>query len=300
MNEHDFKKRILGPGLISLVIKVAGAVLNYAMIVAFARLLSAEDYGVFASGLNLAIIFAMVIGMGFNIGIMRYWPKFLVENNPAAAKGAVLQGFGITILLGLVLVVVSFIGSQVFNHFFSTTSGGSFVVIAALALMIALGDYSTNLLRVQGSVIYSMLPRDVLWRIAAPFIAFDLIKFGFGLSGITALAISVGVLFLLNLWQAVVIWQKLAALGKDIVARYDFTALRPSLLPLWFSGIVYTMIQQFDVVIVSSMVSKAEAGSYFAAQKTAMLLSLVLITASLVTSASMSELYHSTIIDTSR
>ena len=52
------------------------------------------------------------------------------------------------------------------------------------------------------------------------------------------------------------------------------------------------MIQQFDVVIVGSLLSKAEAGSYFAAQKSAQLLSIVLIAGGLATAPHMSALYH--------
>jgi O-antigen/teichoic acid export membrane protein len=52
------------------------------------------------------------------------------------------------------------------------------------------------------------------------------------------------------------------------------------------------MIQQFDVVIIGSLLSKPEAGAYFAAQKTAMMLSLVLIAGGLVTAPTMAALYH--------
>jgi O-antigen/teichoic acid export membrane protein len=78
-----------GPGLIALVIKVAGAGLSYAMFVALAHLLAPEEYGRFAFGLNLAIIFAAIGGVGFSVGIMRYWPKYLVEKDYAGAKGVV-------------------------------------------------------------------------------------------------------------------------------------------------------------------------------------------------------------------
>jgi O-antigen/teichoic acid export membrane protein len=94
------------------------------------------------------------------------------------------------------------------------------------------------------------------------------------------------------------IWQMLEV--KKRISRVNFAAprsdvaeIRKSLLPLWASGVVFAMIQQFDVVIIGSLMSNADAGAYFAAQKTAMLLSLVLIAAGLVAAPMMASLYHS-------
>jgi O-antigen/teichoic acid export membrane protein len=158
--------------------------------------------------------------------------------------------------------------------------------------MISFGDYSTNLLRAQGSTIVSMLPRDVIWRVATPALGFAALRFGLGLSGTDSLFISALVLMALNLWQGAHIAHHVSGLGKGIAALRDFAALRPSLLPIWLSGIIYAMIQQFDVVIIGSLLSKPEAGAYFAAQKTAMMLSLVLIAGGLVTAPTMAALYH--------
>ena len=62
---------LLGPGIISLVIKVAGAGLSYVMLVAFAHLLSPAEYGVFAFSFNLSIVVAAFFGFGYATAITR-------------------------------------------------------------------------------------------------------------------------------------------------------------------------------------------------------------------------------------
>jgi O-antigen/teichoic acid export membrane protein len=290
--ESRAPRRLAYAGVISLMIKMAGAALSYVSIVAFAHLLDAEQYGRFAFGLNAAIIISAIGNLGTSTGIMRYWPKYLMASDPARAKGTVELGFALAFWGGLALTGLLALVSAA-RALLGLPSEFSFALaIGLLGLMISMGDYSTNLLRAQGSTLVSMLPRDVIWRVAAPALSYVILYAGLGLSGTDALLISALVLLVLNLWQGRHIANHVRALGKGLVAIRDFAALRPSLLPIWLSGIVYAMIQQFDVVIVGSLLSKPEAGAYFAAQKTALMLSLVLIAGGLVTAPQMAALFH--------
>jgi O-antigen/teichoic acid export membrane protein len=290
--EAPAPKRLAYAGVISLMIKMAGAVLSYVSIVAFAHLLDAEQYGRFAFGLNAAIIISAIGNLGTSTGIMRYWPKYLVASDPARAKGSVELGFALSFWGGIALIGLLALASAA-RTLLGLPSEYSFALaIGLLGLMISIGDYSTNLLRAQGSTLVSMLPRDVIWRVAAPALSYLVLHSGLGLSGTDALLISALALLVLNLWQGAHIARHVLALGRGLVAMRDFAALRPSLLPIWLSGIVYAMIQQFDVVIVGSLLSKPEAGAYFAAQKTALMLSLVLIAGGLVTAPQMAALFH--------
>jgi O-antigen/teichoic acid export membrane protein len=286
-------QHILGPGLISLVIKVVGAVLAYGMVVAFAHLMSAEEYGRFAFGLNLAIIASTIGGFGFATGIMRYWPKYTVERDSSGARGVVRLGYIACFAGGLVMIGVALVGSLVSYFFQARLQFTEFAAIGCLGLIISLGDYSTNLLRAQGSTIVSMLPREVLWRILSVLVAGLIFWFGIIVSGPIALIICAGVLVVLTIWQIQNVHKHMTKKLDGTESRNDWRVLRSSLLPLWASSIIFAMIQQFDVVIVGSLLGNAEAGAYFAAQKTAMLLSLVLIAGGLVAAPTMAALYHS-------
>jgi Polysaccharide biosynthesis protein len=84
--------KLFGSGMISLLIKVSGAGLSYLMFVAFAHLLNAEDYGVFAFTFNLAVVVSAFAGFGYSTAIMRYLPKYLAQGRPEYANGAIKMG----------------------------------------------------------------------------------------------------------------------------------------------------------------------------------------------------------------
>ncbi len=293
-NDQTFKpqKNLAAASAISFAIKLFGAVLSYGMVVVLAHLLSTEEYGRFAFGLNAAIILSTVGNMGFSTGIMRFWPKFLVTNEVAAAKGTVHLAFRSALMGGVLVGVFCVLGTLLANFFGIAADVATAAVIATLALTISLGDTATNLLRAQGSTLLSMLPRDVLWRLLIPALSYGALRAGLGLTGTGALAISAGILLVLDVWQGQHIQRYLAAIGSAAPAYVSFNSLRATLVPLWLIGVIYAMIQQFDVVIVGTLLGKAEAGPYFAAQKTAQLLSLVLIAGGMVTAPTMAALYH--------
>jgi O-antigen/teichoic acid export membrane protein len=292
MNSQHSIRRLAASGVMSLAIKVAGAVISFAMVVAFARMLSAEQYGQFASGLNASIIVANLGMFGLQTGILRYWPKYLVNNDSARARGVVWLGYAMVTGGGLALIAITVLISLVMRSAGFGTDLQFYLIVGLLGLLIGIADFSTNLLRAQGSTIVSMLPRDIMWRTATPALAFAVLHSGFELSANISLLISCGVLLLLNVWQFLVILRNVRQIDQSKPATLDLADIRPSLIPIWISAILISMIQQFDVVIIGAVLGKSEAGAYFAAQKTAQLLSLVLIAGGLATAPTMSALFH--------
>ena len=290
---NHLPRHIVGFGLISLTIKLLGAVLAYGMVVAFARFLTPDEYGRFAFGLNLAIIAAAIGSFGFSTGIMRYWPKYRVAKDDVGARGMVRLGYQLSLSGGFIMLCVAMAGGYFSSIFQSKNQVAEFAAVGILGLLIGLGDYSTNLLRAQGSTIVSMLPRDVLWRIFSVAVAGFFVWLGFSISGSLALMICAAVLLVLTTWQVQTVRKNMRVALRAGDFRNEWSELRGSLLPLWASSVIFAMIQQFDVVIVGSLLGNADAGAYFAAQKTAMLLSLVLIAAGLVSAPTMAALFHS-------
>ncbi|MCA0432511.1 MAG: oligosaccharide flippase family protein [Proteobacteria bacterium] len=291
-NTASHSRRLLGPGLISLVIKGASAVLTYGMLVVLARIMSNEEYGRFALGLNLAIILSSLGGIGFATAIMRFWPKHMVAGDTAGARGYTYLGLWGTVLgcsvVGLLALAVVPVAAWLGHDF----TFGLAATIALLGLVTSLSDYAGNLLRAMGSVVVSLLPRDVLWRILTPLGAFALLALGYQLSGTAVLFLATILLGLLTLWQIITACRQMPGRTSVNEMRGLWQASKSSVLPLWAAAVIYAMIQQFDVVIVGSLLGTADAGAYFAAQKTALLLSLVLLAANLVTAPTMAALFH--------
>lgn len=282
------RNKLLGSGMISLLIKVSGAGLSYLMFVAFAHLLNAQDYGVFAFSFNLAVVVSAFAGFGYSTAIMRYWPKYLAQNKPEYATGAIMMGTQLT-LLGITLALLM---GYMADHFWIGGSERNYFVVAILASTFCIGDFAAGILRAQNSVVASMLPRDVLWRILAPLFALVAVWSGYALNSSAAVYICAIVLLALLILQVIVIQTNLKQNAVQLPTVSDWAGTRKSLIPLWGAGIIFAMIQQMDVVVVGFLGNAAETGAYFAAQKTAALLSLVLITGGLVTAPIMATLYE--------
>ncbi len=280
--------RLVGSGIISLLIKVAGAGLSYLMFVAFARLLTAEDYGIFAFSFNLAIVISACAGFGYSTAVMRYWPKYLAQGKPDYAKGVIKMGSLLTLLGVMVALAAGLLGDQITGP----QSTRNFLSISVLATIFCLADFAAGVLRAQNSVIGSMLPRDVLWRIIAPLFALSAVWLGFRAGSTMAIYICAAALLFLIIGQIYLIGKGVTKATGDVVAKSDWSGTKNSLLPLWGASIVFAMIQQMDVVVVGYLMGGAETGAYFAAQKTATLLSLVLIAGGLVTAPTMAALYE--------
>jgi O-antigen/teichoic acid export membrane protein len=282
------RNKLLGSGLVSLLIKVSGAGLSYLMFVAFAHLLNAQDYGVFAFSFNLAVVVSAFAGFGYSTAIMRYLPKYLAQARPEYAYGAIKMGTQFT----LVGIVAALLVGYCVDHLWSGQSDRNYFVVAILASTFCIGDFAAGVLRAQNSVVASMLPRDVLWRILAPLCALLIVWSGYVLNSNLAVYICALVLLALLVLQIFVITSNLKKLEVHLPAVSDWAGTRKSLLPLWGAGIVFAMIQQMDVVVVGFLLNGGETGAYFAAQKTASLLSLVLIAGGLVTAPIMAALYE--------
>ena len=280
--------RLVGSGVISLLIKVAGAGLSYLMFVAFARLLTAQAYGVFAFSFNLAIVISACAGFGYSTAVMRYWPKYLAQGKLEYAKGVIKMGSLLTALGVLVALAIGFIGDKIAGPL----SVQNYLSVSVLAATFCLGDFAAGVLRAQNSVVGSMLPRDVLWRIIAPLFAFAAVWFGYAAGSTMAIYICAAVLLVLIFGQIYLIGEGVEKATGQVVAKSDWSGTKSSLLPLWGASIVFAMIQQMDVVVVGYLMGGAETGAYFAAQKTATLLSLVLIAGGLVTAPTMAALYE--------
>ncbi len=284
--------RLLGPGLWALSIKVFGAALSYIMFVAFARFLTPVDYGYFGIAFNLSILFSTICGLGLATAVMRFYPQYLTTGQTSLAIGFTQSSLSWMAICCSLLVVVSILFSL---SGMATTKLGyadAPLAIAALASASAFADYFAGLLRAQGKVIWAMAPRDIFWRILAPLSALVLILLGFKLDGRISIYICGALQLLLVAMQLRKSRLQMREFGSHS-PETDWPLWRKTVGPLWASAVLYAMIQQLDVVVVGSLAPAAEAGAYFAAQKTASLLGLVMLAGGLVGAPLMSANYHS-------
>jgi O-antigen/teichoic acid export membrane protein len=200
-SQSDIGQKLVGPGLLALIIKISGAALSYIMYVAFAHMLSPSDYGYFGLSFNLAILLATVCSFGLPTAIMRFWPEYLAQDKSGLARGIVQQSLRTIGLgsLGLAAIAALFSWMGYGSSFLGFSDAP--IAIATLAAASAFSDFAAGLLRAQGNVIWAMLPRDVVWRILTPVLALILTLYGIALDNRTAVYICGLVLLVLVFLQ---------------------------------------------------------------------------------------------------
>ena len=117
-----------------------------------------------------------------------------------------------------------------------------------------------------------MVPRDILWRIASPLLA-GLVLYAMGtLTAASAILVLSGSDGFGCGCTGTGVFQGIARADQVGTSGDPMVGLAQTDLPLAAASILYAMVQQLDVVVVGALVGPAEAGAYFAAQKTASLL----------------------------
>ena len=284
----------LSRSLASLLIKVATAGLTYVMYVVMSRLMGEAEYGYFAFGLSLATVLAIGANFGQQTAILRYWQEESVGGRPERALEALRAGGAITVIAGLfvtlALLVVSFFvqllgeASRPLAHLYAA---------AALILPMALAEYWGAAIRAQGSVWISQVPRDILWRVAAPLAVVGIYALGEPVTGWQALlitAVTLALALALQYFWAERRGYEIAAGTRGLGAywREHRTASR------WFllGTVIDSAALNMDTILVGLLVAPEAAGIYFNAFRTAGLLTLFMFALTLVLAPMVARHYH--------
>lgn len=289
---QDMAAKLLGPGIWALLIKVLSAGFSYLMLVAFARMMDATDYGRFGVMLNVSIVLSAIVALGLPTGVMRFWPGHLARGETGLAVGFHIQSQWLLLAVGALTIALGAAASWLgwWQAAFGLAAGA--MLVALLGVSFSFGDYYANALRAQNRVLWSMVPRDILWRVLSPCLA-GLVLFGSGgLSAGQAFVCCIVVMVLVVLVQALISFQSARNLAANATSESDWTKWRKPLLPLAGASILYAMVQQLDVVVIGGFLGANEAGAYFAAQKTASLLGLAMIAGGLVAAPMMSAAFQ--------
>lgn len=86
--------------------RVVGYLLGFVSQAVFARLLGADEFGLYSLGLTIANVGVLFAGFGLNSGMTRFLGEYLGKKDFSKAKGIVIGGFKITLLLSILFAVV--------------------------------------------------------------------------------------------------------------------------------------------------------------------------------------------------
>lgn len=272
-----------GKSISSLLVKVSGALAGYLFFMVFAKRLGPEQFGLFAFALTAANFGMLAAGFGQPLLILRDLTYALTDKDMKTGR-AVLQ-FGLrATLLGAVFGVL---GMGLFGllapMFGAPAQFGLYLAAAGLLVALVAAELFGSLQRVVGRVVFSIAPKDLIWRVLSIAVLAGLAWLGVHLNAVEALWLTCALLAVLVLGQAVDALRRMPkGLYQGTAGAVDLDKMRKASLHFWGIAVASGLAQHLTVVAIGFRSDPATIGAFFAAFRTATLLSMPLTAASIV------------------
>lgn len=253
------------------------------MFVMLARAMSLEEFGNFSFSFSVATLLGVIALAGQQQFILRILPNTSAERETPHPLVFAIQNM----VLAFTVVLICMLSWQAISPSSLGKSGGA---ILLLIVALALSDFLSAVLRVQGRLMLAVAPRDVIWRsfiIGYCFIAITLqwqspsAVFILTIAAASLICLCVLQMMLCNAWPKPMfqrLFQRVPNAEWSIMTRY-----------FWLTSTLNYAGPTFSVIIIGLMLSKEDAGPFFAALKTAQVMSLVLLAVNIVASPLISK-----------
>lgn len=284
---------VLSKGLLALVIKVGAAALSFIMFVVIARAMDEVEYGRFAMGFSLAITLSTIAGLGLGTAILRFHAQYTSHGNMPMAHGFIRSSALLTFLFPLAVALLVALGAWGYGVLTPGQSIGFIIASTVLLPVMAWSEYAASALRAFGYTFNSMAPRDIVWRAIICVLAVLVIAQGFRPDAVQVLLAISALLLVIVLAQLGHAHSHLLPALREPAPTHDYPLWIRTGLPMWGAATLYALAQQFDVVVLGFFMSPADAGPYFAALRTANMLSLLLIAGNLISAPLIAKHHHS-------
>lgn len=278
-----------------MLMKLASAPLNYLMLVALAQAMSLEGYGIFAFGFSAALTLGQIALMGQNQLMMRVLPAANSSEQAPVWRAAIAFGFRNVVGAGVILSLLFAV------YGLSASAGLPMIAAALLVLPIAFAEFQSSILRTQNRIVGALAPRDILWRLSVIGLA-GLVIFGalptLG-PGAALLLCAITLVFWLAVQSlidpATRYVSVIRARGKFHSA--DWWGMSKS---FWLASVVIVSGPNLAVVAIGVVMTPEQTAPFFAALKTAQLMTLLLLAANLAATPAISRAYSKGALETVR
>lgn len=286
----SIKKALFRGGMVALFNKVGAAALQFLMFLALARAMSTPEYGLFGFAFSLATLLAVGGSFGQRMLSLRFLGIYASDRMPKLATGIIRDGLRIVVLGTAALSILTALILPLLRqdlHF-------SFILLAGIfALVMALAEYFSYVLRSYGGIMLSLAPRDIIWR--ALVVLFTL---PFALGWFPQIDASSGISLITVLLALIIVCQTLLHPATRPHALFcapaDFQReqWKRAAWGLWGTSFVQVAAPNLTIVIIGLLLSPQQTGPVFAALRIAQLLNLFLLAANMAASPLISRLFH--------
>lgn len=279
-----FLKTILKAGMIKLV----GIGLAFVFLLVVAQYSSDVEYGVFATIFSAATILGFAFVAGQHVIILRYWPSFDENDTVEKADAALRWSFKAALSVCLTGSVVLLTGAYIYMALDATPPLWVKHVwpLIAMTLAFAMSEFGQGALRAKGEVLISLSGREVLWRL----LSIGAILLSGQMSGVASIYLVAATLVSINVLQLWLVFRNISS--PMALPQEDRRDMRQRTGWIWFGTTVGPLVTHSGTIVVALALGPAAAGTYFAADRLAKLLSIALIAVNQVLGPQLAREFH--------
>lgn len=261
-----------------------GLILNFALNVVLARLLSVEEFGVFGFVQSLIVVLSMLATLGFSQSIVRFTAAYAKNRQLDLFAGVLRASFRIVLASALVIAILLAVATTVLD----THTVGLFWS-AALLVPVVISVWRESAMRGLHLTAEAIVPRQILLPLVTLVAVLALqihdVSMVLGIYLATIVIVETVGLFRLKLLAT--------SVHGSVVPRYNRLEWMKISIPMALTSLAVQGMMRWDLIVVSFYLGMEAAGLYMAASRVALLPSLFDRVIGVVLSPLFSETYHS-------
>jgi O-antigen/teichoic acid export membrane protein len=284
--------KLAGGGLVGIIGKIGGQGLGVLGNLIAARMLSPDEYGLYAIGWTIMRMVGLIAPLGLDKGVVYYATRYR-DREHARFVGTLRQSIGVALLSGALLgggvfALAPWIGSSVFHKggIIPTLRWFAPIFVAYAGLRVAAAATT-----VSQKVKYSVLSQDILQPSILAALVPILCGIGLGIIGAVSaiwvsyvVALIAAILFMRNLFPEVTSFRaRSPLLVKELLSLS---------IPSAFAGIFGMYMLWTNRLLVGYFCSLEETGIYQAASQIALLLPMIQAAFTLIFMPMATDLYN--------
>lgn len=265
--------RVRRGGVVAFFVYSVGYAVTYLSQLVVARLIGAQDYGIYAYVTAWATVLIYVSTLGFDVALLRFVPVYRAKDAWGLMRGVVRYARRSVAIVGSVLALASaglFLAWQP-----DDALAVPFIIGFATVPVVALLRVQCTVLRASGAVVAALAPdRIVREGSLVVLVSIATLVLGWQVSAQWALTAALvgAVTGLLLAYYAQRVHHPLP--GGSLPPSYDTPAWRKAALPLMIAGATEVLINRMGVIVLGWTDHTQEAGIYSLAFNVALLVTL--------------------------
>jgi O-antigen/teichoic acid export membrane protein len=287
-NSRDLVELLQG-SILGLAVKVLAAIAVFVMSVVAARMLGAEQVGVFFLGITIITMISTIARLGLDNAIVRFVASSLAEGKPDRIAGLYYKAFMWSGCLSVVLALFLFLLSEFLVLYDPSRLELGETLKVLVVAMVFLGGFTLYAKALQGIrlVAQSLLVLSVI----APLVTLMII-YVYPVSSAKGLAWAYVGGCLSSFSIGFFLWRRAKPRGLKS-SEFSSRILLSSCIPLWWVMILNQLGLWSAQLMLGFWASSSDVALFAASQRTAMLTSFVLVAVNAIAAPKFAAMYSS-------